>query len=311
MPFQANLYYQLHANQWSQVTPKSAAQSKVSIFCEAEKFCEERFSKWVESHRYAQHWQITRRASQLLVIELFVYEPQHNELDLQALTKLGLDYIVWPNASIGAPQLIVFDMDSTFIEIEVIDELAKRHGVGEQVAKVTELAMQGELDFTESLISRVKCLQGLPISEIQAVAEQLPLSQGITQLVKLAKQNQCYIAIVSGGFMPFVTYLKSQLGLLRVNANQLKATDGTLTGELEGPIIDAQAKADFVDRLAREVNIPLERVMAIGDGANDLLMMNKAGLNIAYRAKPAVQKAAAGQMNVTDFAQLAEVFGWH
>jgi phosphoserine phosphatase len=222
----------------------------------------------------------------------------------------GFDYLLWPEKTLQPPQLLLFDMDSTFITIEVIDELAKKHQVGEQVARVTEAAMQGELDFAQSLIQRVACLKGLSSAVIGQIAASLPLSQGVADLVAQAAAFNCPVAIVSGGFTPFVEKLKAKMGLFQVHANRLKIVDGALTGEVEGKIVDAKAKADYLLDLCRTLNISATLAMAIGDGANDLLMMKAAGFNLAYRAKPKVQAEATGRIIRTNLGRLAGVFAW-
>ncbi len=222
----------------------------------------------------------------------------------------GWDFLHWPGEHFTAPKLLVFDMDSTFIQIEVIDELARQHGVGDSVSQVTEAAMRGELDFAQSLISRVACLQGLAGSSIEEVASNLPLSPGVDRLVEQSKQSQIKIAIVSGGFTPFVERLKDNMGLYQVRANYLEIVDEQLTGKVLGQIVDAQVKADFVNELRVKLNIDKNDILTIGDGANDLLMMNESGFSLAYRAKPAVQAKAKGQMNFTTLDDLLYVFDW-
>ena len=220
------------------------------------------------------------------------------------------DYLQWPPGVTQAPRLMLFDMDSTFIEIEVIDELARLHQVGDEVAQVTELAMQGKLDFAESLVSRVACLKGLEESAIDKVADNLPLSEGVVELVQSGLAADCQTAIVSGGFTPFVGRLQQQLPLFRVRANRLKIQAGTLTGEVEGDIVDATAKAEFLQELCDQLEISTDQAIAIGDGANDLLMMRQAGFSLAYRAKSLVQQQASGRMNSTTLDRLISVFGW-
>ena len=224
----------------------------------------------------------------------------------------SFDYFYWPEQVNEPPKLLVFDMDSTFIQIEVIDELAKRHHVGDKVIDITEAAMRGELDFSESLIARVKCLDGLSEEAITDLADNLPLSEGIKDLVLAAAKNDTKIAIVSGGFTPFVARAKQELGLYQVRANDLEVKAGQLTGQLvnENNIIDAQAKADFLHELCEQLSISAKQVMAIGDGANDLVMMDAAGFNLAYRAKPKVELQAQGRMKVTNFNQLGDLFSW-
>jgi phosphoserine phosphatase len=220
------------------------------------------------------------------------------------------DYLRWPEKHHSAPKLLVFDMDSTFIKIEVIDELARRHGVGDSVAKVTEAAMRGELDFSASLISRVACLRGLAESSIQAIADDLPLSAGVDCLVKKANEKGTKITIVSGGFTPFVEHLKRTMDLYKVKANNLQIVDGLLTGKVLGKIVDAKAKADFVNELKLMLAIAGDDILTIGDGANDLLMMKQSGFSLAYRAKPAVQAEAGGRMNKVSLAALSNIFDW-
>ena len=220
------------------------------------------------------------------------------------------DFLRWPDKHLDTPKLLVFDMDSTFIQIEVIDELARQHGVGDSVSKVTEAAMRGEIDFSQSLISRVACLKGLAESTIEDIASNLPLSTGVGQLVKQSQLKEVKIAIVSGGFTPFVQRLKDKMGLLEVRANNLAIAEQTLTGKVTGQIVDAQVKADFVNELRVQLGIDRNDILTIGDGANDLLMMKESGYSLAYRAKPAVQAQAKGRMNHTTLDNLLDIFGW-
>lgn len=245
---------------------------------------------------------------ELLVWEVFSHKDNLNSWVTGNIRNSNFDYIIWPEGQFLPPKLLVFDMDSTFIQIEVIDELARRHGVGDSVSKVTEAAMRGELDFSESLISRVACLQGLAESTIADIASQLPLSEGVDKLVVQSKENSVKIAIVSGGFTPFVQHLKQTMGLFEVKANDLEINDGQLTGKVVGHIVDAQAKADFVNQLKEKLSISSNDIMTIGDGANDLLMMNESGFSLAYRAKPAVQAKAKGRMNFTYLNHLTDIF---
>lgn len=188
--------------------------------------------------------------------------------------------------------LLVSDMDSTFISIEVIDELAKRQGVGPAIAAVTERAMRGELDFEESLRHRVKLLSGLSDAAIDEVKAALPLSPGADQLITWCQAQPCRTALVSGGFMPFVSALKASMYIDDVRANELAVEDGKLTGELLGPIIDAEAKASYLHELCKRFEIDPKNTIALGDGANDLAMMREAGISFAYHAKPIVNEQA-------------------
>ncbi|MCR4458831.1 phosphoserine phosphatase [Pseudescherichia sp. L3] len=188
------------------------------------------------------------------------------------------------------PGLLVMDMDSTAIQIECIDEIAKLAGTGERVAEVTERAMRGELDFTASLRSRVGTLQGADASILHQVRDGLPLMPGLTQLVLKLETLGWKVAIASGGFTFFADYLRDRLHLTAAVANELEIVDGKLTGHVVGDIVDAQYKAATLLRLAQEYDIPLEQTVAIGDGANDLPMIKAAGLGIAYHAKPKVNE---------------------
>lgn len=189
-------------------------------------------------------------------------------------------------------QLVVFDMDSTLIDAEVIDELAVEAGVGEQVAAITEAAMRGEVDFKQSFVQRVALLEGLSEGVLQTVAKRLRLNDGAEYLLKSLKQLGFKTAIVSGGFTFFGRYLQKQLGVDYVYANELDVVKGVVTGNVVGEIIDGQRKAEILVDIANKLGLSLEQVIAVGDGANDLAMLNIAGLGIAFRAKPLVKASA-------------------
>lgn len=191
-----------------------------------------------------------------------------------------------------SPGLLLMDMDSTAIQIECIDEIARLYGVGEQVSEVTERAMQGELDFTESLRERVGLLKGADVAILQQVMDTLPLMPGLTSLVRKLQAMDWHVAIASGGFTFFADNLRQQLKLAAAVANQLEFKDGKLTGKVKGPIVDAKFKAQTLVKLAERLELPIEQTVAIGDGANDLKMLRKAGLGIAYHAKPKVYARA-------------------
>jgi phosphoserine phosphatase len=189
-------------------------------------------------------------------------------------------------------RLVCFDMDSTLIQTEVIDELAKVAGIGDQVAAITEAAMRGEMDFSESFRRRMALLEGLDESVLAGIAERLPITEGAERLIKHLRHFGYKVAILSGGFTYFANYLKEKLGIDYVYANTLDFKDGKLTGKVVGEIIDGQMKAKLLRQLAEQEGISLEQVIAVGDGANDLPMLSIAGLGIAFHAKPIVKEQA-------------------
>lgn len=189
-------------------------------------------------------------------------------------------------------RLICFDMDSTLIETEVIDELAERAGVGEKVRAITERAMRGEIDFKESFTERVALLKGLDESVMKEIAESLPITEGVERLMRVLKRAGYKIAILSGGFTYFGNYLKHKFGIDYVYANELEIVDGKLTGHYVGDIVDGQRKAELLKLLAQVENVDIAQTIAVGDGANDLPMITVAGLGIAFHAKPKVKQTA-------------------
>jgi phosphoserine phosphatase len=192
-------------------------------------------------------------------------------------------------------RLICFDMDSTLIQAECIDELARRHGVYDQVAAITASAMRGEIDFKESFTKRVALLKGLDISVMQDIADNLPITEGTDRLMSVLKTCGYKIAILSGGFTFFGEYLQKRYGIDYVYANELEVgEDGKLTGRYVGEVVDGRRKADLLRLIAMTEKVNIAQTIAVGDGANDLPMLNEAGLGIAFHAKPRV-KESAGQ----------------
>ena len=189
-------------------------------------------------------------------------------------------------------RLICFDMDSTLIETEVIDELAIRAGVGDQVKAITEAAMRGEIDFCESFRQRCALLKGLDVSVMQVIAENLPITEGVDRLLRILKKVGFKIAILSGGFTYFGNYLKQKYNIDYVYANELEVENGKLTGRHVGDIVDGKRKAELLRLIAQVENVDIRQTVAVGDGANDLPMISIAGLGIAFHAKPKVKATA-------------------
>lgn len=211
---------------------------------------------------------------------------------------------------IGDFGLLVMDMDSTLITIECIDEIADMQGLKPQVSAITEAAMRGEIDFAESLRRRVSLLAGLDQSALQRVYdERLQLSPGAETLLATIRAAGIRTLLVSGGFTFFTERLQSRLGLDYTAANTLEVADGKLTGRVLGDIVDAQGKADWLNRVRTELDLDRGQVIAMGDGANDLKMMAEAGISIAYRAKPVVRAQAAYALNQVGLDGLIPLLG--
>lgn len=189
-------------------------------------------------------------------------------------------------------RLICFDMDSTLIQTEVIDELAMRAGVGDQVKAITESAMRGEIDFTESFRQRVALLKGLDVSVMEDIAQNLPITEGCERLMRILKMMGYKTAILSGGFSYFGHHLQKMFDIDYVYANQLEVEDGKLTGRYIGDVVDGRRKAELLRLIAQVERVDLMQTVAVGDGANDLPMLSLAGLGIAFHAKPKVKASA-------------------
>jgi phosphoserine phosphatase len=213
-------------------------------------------------------------------------------------SELGVDVAVSPGGLMRfATKLVVMDVDSTLIQQEVIELLGAKAGVQSEIAKITEAAMRGELDFEASLRARVALLKGLPASVLVDVQSEITLTPGARTLVRTLKKLGHHIALVSGGFEPVIAPLANELGIDHMRANNLEIVDGKLTGALTGPIIDRAGKATALREFAAEHNVGLDQTIAIGDGANDLDMIAIAGMGIAFNAKPAVKAAADSSLS--------------
>lgn len=211
----------------------------------------------------------------------------------RAAEELGID-IAFQHDNIWrrSRRLIAFDMDSTLVQAEVIDELAREAGVGEQVAAITAAAMRGELDFAQSFRRRVALLRGLPEARLHAVAERIALTEGAERLFRAVKQLGYRTVVLSGGFQWFGRLLAQKLPIDELHANELAIRDGVVTGEVLGEIVDGRRKAALLEEIAAREGIRMEQVVAVGDGANDLAMIARAGLGIAFHAKPVVRANA-------------------
>lgn len=225
----------------------------------------------------------------------------------------ALDYaLVADEHTLEIIGLAVMDMDSTLISIECIDEIADMMGIKPQVAEITESAMRGEIQFEESLRLRVALLKGLDASALQRVIdERLQLNPGAKEWIAACKQNNIKTMLVSGGFDFFADYLKNLLGLDYAHSNSLEIISGKLTGKVLGKVVDAQAKADFLNQTRNQLGLNKSQVIAIGDGANDLKMMAEATAGIAYHAKPVVQQQATYALNHSGLDGIIHLFSVH
>ncbi|MCB2171067.1 MAG: phosphoserine phosphatase SerB [Deltaproteobacteria bacterium] len=206
-------------------------------------------------------------------------------------------------------RMIFFDMDSTLVDMEIIDELAHRAGVKREVARLTERAMRGEFDFAQSLTQRVAMLKGLKQSDLEAVRDGIRLSEGVEELVTSLKWLGFTLGIVTGGFDYFAQHLKEKLGFDLVHANSLEIKEGVLTGKVAGEIIDAAGKARVVSQTACDLGIPMDQVVVVGDGSNDALMLGQAGLGIAYNAKKGLDRIANVSLGHARFLHIFHILG--
>lgn len=230
---------------------------------------------------------------------------------LQIAKEKGIDIAFQKdNAFRRNRRLVCFDMDSTLIQAEVIVELAKYANVQKEVHEITESAMRGEIDFKESFRKRIKLLKGIDENVLHEIARNLPITEGAHVLIKTLKKYGYKIAILSGGFTFFGRYLQSLLGIDYVFANELEIKDGKLTGGYVGEIVDGEMKAELLKKLAFKEDLHLEQVIAVGDGANDLPMINLAGLGIAFHAKPLVQESAENAISSLGLDSLLYLLGF-
>ena len=200
--------------------------------------------------------------------------------------------------------LCVMDVDGTLILEEVIDLLGREAGREEEISQITSLAMRGEIDFESSLRKRVSLLEGLPVSVFDKVFKSINLTPNAQEFISILQKNSILVGLMSGGFTPIVDRLAKSLGISYVSSNQLKVKDGLLTGKLVGQIISPEVKKDTLEKWREELNLPKERTVAIGDGANDLLMLKSAGLGIAFCAKEMLKKEIPNHVDKRDFLEV-------
>ncbi len=249
----------------------------------------------------------------LITIEMLVDIGKKSAKEVRGILKnkgnsLGID-VIFQREDVfkREKRLVVFDMDSTIVDAEIIDEVAKRAGVGSEVKALTEQAMRGEIDFKESLKRRVRLLSGLPDSVLREVYDSLRLTPGAEELVRALKVQGYKTALVSGGFTYFTDKLNEMLHFDHVYANKLVIRDCKVTGEVEGDIIDAKRKGEIVDELRVKYGLAREQVAAVGDGANDRMMLESAGLSIAFNAKSALKKVSSGDISKDNIIGLLDV----
>ena len=220
----------------------------------------------------------------------------------------GLDIVIQPYSVFQREKrLIVFDMDSTIVSTEIIDELAREAGVEEEVREITRRAMEGKMDYRQALLERVRLLKGLPVEVLERIYRRIKLTEGARELIQALKRAGYKIALVSGGFTYFTERLKEELGLDYAFGNELEIKDGRLTGRIKGRIIDAEEKARIIEELARREGISKENIVAVGDGANDRVMIENAGLGIAFNAKEVLKEVADGTISKENLIGLASV----
>ncbi|WP_224054996.1 phosphoserine phosphatase SerB [Celerinatantimonas diazotrophica] len=265
--------------------------------------------KQLVANLYQEHecWRIYPAMS-ILATHIFVLTtPIAEPLVKERIERANLDFDIVAMTHIpnlNQPGMLVMDMDSTTIQVECIDEIAKLAGVGEQVSAVTARAMRGELDFSQSLRSRVALLKDAPVAILDDVKDNLPLMPGVQVLLSHLQVNGWKVILASGGFTYFAKALQQRLGFDAVFANELGLKDGVLTGEVVGDIVDAQYKVNVLKRMCQQFQIEPTQTMAIGDGANDLAMLSESSLGVALHAKPIVQQQAKIAINYSNLEGL-------
>lgn len=255
-------------------------------------------------------------SEELVVLEMLVDASDLRDLSVlkeviqKTCDEVGFDTIIQPDTPFRRRRrLVVFDMDKTIIDGEVIDELAKAAKVGEQVSKITNKAMAGEIAFKDALRERVALLKGLPVNILEEVADSMRLTSGTYELISTLKAMGFKLALISGGFRFFAEKLKNQLGFDYAFANDLQIKDGKLTGEVKGRIIDAEGKGNIVNEIAEKEGISMEEIVAVGDGANDAIMLQNSGLGIAFNAHDLLKKVADGQLTSSNLLGLQYCLG--
>ncbi len=226
----------------------------------------------------------------------------------EEVESFGLDIVIQPYSVFKRDKrLIVFDMDSTIVDAEIIDEIARAAGVGDEVKKITKMAMNGEINFDEALKERVKLLKGLPVKVLEKIYSEVKLTPGAKELIQSLKSAGYKTALISGGFTYFTERIKKELGFDYAFGNELEIKDGKLTGRIKGRIINAEEKARIIEELAKKEGISKENIVAVGDGANDRIMLKNAGLGIAFNAKKALKEIADGTLSKDNLIGLASV----
>lgn len=243
------------------------------------------------------------------VLAIKVLHPSQHKLDIAKISldiakHFFIDCIKVSKVKVYQPGVLVMDMDSTIIDMECIDEIAALNNVGDKVATITELAMQGELDFNQSLMSRVGCLKGIELTQLEALRSRLPINPGFASTIAYLQERNWITCIASGGFTYFANYLKDTFNLTHAVSNVLSIKDDKLSGEVEGKIVNGEVKKEVLLNCLAEHGISVEQSIAIGDGANDLIMMSAAELGVAYKAKRKVQLAADANIHYCGFEGL-------